>query len=369
MDVAQIRVGKGRVLSAALNRRHELRANCYDCPEFVTGNRDSEGDIVADTEQLTPSEQRVLEEVKRHGGYVRKADIVEAHIRPHALTRLVERGLLERVRRGLYRSAELITSDTGIADVAAASTHGVICLLSALSHYELTTTTPWEIFLALPRKSIRPPTMAYPSVHVVYYNNAMFGYNVRTEQISGGSRCTHPKRVSRMLSTFKTMSAVTLPSRQSDCTSAGASRTFVRWLKQVRCAESAMQYDRSLRRWFDAAPGQRHGRVGTGQDPNHSPPDGIGLQPAHHAVLPGAATQTHGSDPCLGSGVEIRLLSAAPPCASVNQPRLNRLLLRRPGHPLGGTCAFCNVVVIHGGLRHGVRWWHGFGIGHRILTA
>jgi len=186
MDVAQIRVGKGRVLSAARNCRHEHRAKWYDCPVFVTGNRDSEGDVVADTEQLTPSEQRVLEEVKRHGGYVRKADIVEAHIRPHALTRLVERGLLERVRRGLYRSAELITSDTGIADVAAASTHGVICLLSALSHYELTTTTPWEIFLALPRKSIRPPTMVYPSVHVVYYNDAMFGYNVRTEQISGG---------------------------------------------------------------------------------------------------------------------------------------------------------------------------------------
>lgn len=137
-------------------------------------------------EPLTPSEQRVLEEVRRRGGYIRNADVIEAHIRPHALTRLVERGLLERVRRGLYRDASLITSDIGIADVAAASPQGVICLLSALSHYHLTTTTPWEVFLALPRQSIRPPTMDYPAVHVVYYNDAMFHFGVEMEPLVNG---------------------------------------------------------------------------------------------------------------------------------------------------------------------------------------
>jgi predicted transcriptional regulator of viral defense system len=143
-------------------------------------------EAIRDTQQFTPSEQRVLEEVRRRGGYIRNSDVIEAHIRPHALTRLVERGLLERVRRGLYRDANLIASDTGVADVAAATTRGVICLLSALSHYHLTTTTPWEVFLALPRSSSRPPTMDYPPIHVVYYNEAMYPYGIRTERLSNG---------------------------------------------------------------------------------------------------------------------------------------------------------------------------------------
>ena len=137
------------------------------------------------TKQLTAAEQRVLDALQERGGYIRTGDILRAGMDHHALARLTERGLLERVRRGLYRRADMISGDVAVADVAASSPHGVICLLSALSRYELTTTTPWEVYLAIPRKAWAPK-ITYPPVRVVFYSAGMFDYGIRDEPLSSG---------------------------------------------------------------------------------------------------------------------------------------------------------------------------------------
>ena len=136
-------------------------------------------------ERLTPSEQQVLDALQDHDGYIRTGDVLKAGIDHHALARLTDRGLLERVRRGLYRRADMISAEVGVADVAAAAPGGVVCLLSALAHYELTTTTPWEVYLAIPRKAW-PPKIEYPPVRVIFYNDRMFEYGVQQEPLSSG---------------------------------------------------------------------------------------------------------------------------------------------------------------------------------------
>lgn len=137
------------------------------------------------THALEPGEQRILDLLPEHGGYVRTADILQAGIDHHALTRLTERGLLERVRRGLYRRSDLISSDIGVLDVAATVPEGVICLLSALSHYELTTTTPWEVYVGIRRKAWRP-RIDYPPVRFVFYTDRMYAYGICEEALSTG---------------------------------------------------------------------------------------------------------------------------------------------------------------------------------------
>lgn len=132
---------------------------------------------------LTVAEQRVLDALQDHGGYIRTGDILEAGIDHHVLARLTERGLLERVRRGLYRRADMVSADMAVADVAAAAPGGVVCLLSALAHYELTTTTPWEVYIAIPRKAW-PPKIEYPPTRVVFYSYRMFEYGIREEPLS-----------------------------------------------------------------------------------------------------------------------------------------------------------------------------------------
>ena len=148
-------------------------------------------------EQLTAAEQRILDALQERGGYIRTGDVLQAGMDHHALARLTERGLLERVRRGLYRRADMISGDVAVADVAAMSPDGVICLLSALSHYELTTTTPWDVYLAIPRKAWAPK-IDYPPVRVVFYTDSMFVYGIRDEPLSTG-------RTVRMYSPEKSM--------------------------------------------------------------------------------------------------------------------------------------------------------------------
>ncbi len=143
------------------------------------------GGAMNETDSLTRAEQRTIEALQAHGGYIRTGDILQAGIDHHVLARLTERGLLERVRRGLYRRADMVSGDVAMADGAAASPDNVICLLSALAHYELTTTTPWEVYLAIPRKAW-PPKIDYPPVRVVFYNHAMFEYGIREEPLSAG---------------------------------------------------------------------------------------------------------------------------------------------------------------------------------------
>ncbi len=129
--------------------------------------------------QVQPRD-RVLRELDQRDGYVRDRDIRNAGVDPHLLARLVEEGVLERVARGLYRRADTWSEYRALVDAAVAAPHAVVCLLSALEYYGLTTTVPPEVYLAVPRKA-RPPRLAYPPLHVIRYNDRMFGYGI-TEQ-------------------------------------------------------------------------------------------------------------------------------------------------------------------------------------------
>ncbi len=126
--------------------------------------------------QVLPKD-RILREIDRRNGYVRDRDIRNAGIDPHLLARLVEEGTLERVARGLYRRADAWSEYRSLVDAVVAAPHAVICLLSALEYYGLTTTVPPEVYLAVPRKA-RPPRLAYPPVRVIRYNDLMFGYGI-----------------------------------------------------------------------------------------------------------------------------------------------------------------------------------------------
>jgi len=121
--------------------------------------------------------------LNQQGGYIRDRDLREAGIDPHVLGALVAAGELERVRRGLYRRAGVWSEYLNLADVAAAAPGGVICLLSALAYYSLTTMTPSDVYLAIPRKA-RPPHIDYPPVRVVRYTERMFNYGITMQPLA-----------------------------------------------------------------------------------------------------------------------------------------------------------------------------------------
>ncbi|HHJ06148.1 MAG TPA: transcriptional regulator, partial [Anaerolineae bacterium] len=73
-------------------------------------------------------------------GIFRTADAVRLGVHPRTLYAMRDAGVLEQLSRGLYRLAELPPlSNPDLVIIALKVPQAVVCLLSALSFYELST--------------------------------------------------------------------------------------------------------------------------------------------------------------------------------------------------------------------------------------
>lgn len=75
-----------------------------------------------------------------------------------ALYRAAKAGRYDRIARGLYLSAEAPAADWDWLEAASRRPDATICLTSALAHYDLTTTIPDALDVAIPRGARRPAT-------------------------------------------------------------------------------------------------------------------------------------------------------------------------------------------------------------------
>lgn len=102
-----------------------------------------------------------------------------------ALARLVDKGKLVRLCRGLYTLPDQSVSEhTTLAEVSAQSPNVLICLLSALQFHGLTTQLPFEVWVAISNKA-RPPKIDYPPVRVFRFSGAALTEDVDEHQVDG----------------------------------------------------------------------------------------------------------------------------------------------------------------------------------------
>jgi predicted transcriptional regulator of viral defense system len=112
------------------------------------------------------------------------------------LQRLVKRGDLIRLRRGLYSQPDQseTTEHHDLASVAMGIPRGVICLLSALRFHGLGTQNPAEVWVAIHGKA-RKPKIEYPPVKIVRFSGPALENGIETHQIEGVTvRVTSPAR-------------------------------------------------------------------------------------------------------------------------------------------------------------------------------
>jgi predicted transcriptional regulator of viral defense system len=92
--------------------------------------------------------------------------LLEVGISDQSITRLVEEGILTRVRRGIYSHADSpLTEHHDLIQVMMSAPRAVIVLLSALRFHELGTQQPFEVWIQLPAQS-RVPKIAWPPIRV-----------------------------------------------------------------------------------------------------------------------------------------------------------------------------------------------------------
>ncbi|MGO9199177.1 MAG: type IV toxin-antitoxin system AbiEi family antitoxin domain-containing protein [Limisphaerales bacterium] len=119
----------------------------------------------------------------RELGVLRPRDL-EAHKIPRAYLGLaVQRKLLERAGRGLYRLPDAeVTEHQALIESAKRVPHSVVCLLSALQFHGLTTQLPADLWLAIGEKAWRPK-QEYPPLRVVYFSGKALTEGIETHII------------------------------------------------------------------------------------------------------------------------------------------------------------------------------------------
>ena len=128
---------------------------------------------------------RVLEMASR-AGVLRPRDLAAKGLPPEYLWRLAQRGLLERVGRGLYSppNAELITERRSMVEATTRIPKGVVCLVSALRFHEIGTQSPMRVWMAIDRKARKPKTGDLP-IRVVRFSGAALTEGVELYEAEG----------------------------------------------------------------------------------------------------------------------------------------------------------------------------------------
>ncbi len=129
------------------------------------------------------------------GGLFRSRDLEAAGLHRSRLVRLVERGEIERVGRGLYRFPEgEISTEFSIAAVCRRVPKAIVCLLSALRFHEIGTQSPWQVWIGLDRKA-RKPTLTDLPVRLVRFSGEALTYGIHEVVLQGVPvRVTTPAR-------------------------------------------------------------------------------------------------------------------------------------------------------------------------------
>lgn len=129
-------------------------------------------------------EDRVLD-LARKEGILRPRDLASFGIPSDYLWRLHRKQKLERVGRGMYALPDGDTTEHhSLTEASRRVPHGRICLLSALRFHDLTTESPFEVWMAIDVKARRPIEALIP-LRIVRFSGPALSSGIETHQIEG----------------------------------------------------------------------------------------------------------------------------------------------------------------------------------------
>ena len=106
-------------------------------------------------------EQKICDIAKRKG-LLRPVDLDEEGIWRQYLYPVYKKGLIKCIARGLYALPEYeIGEHFSLSEVSKLVPSSVICLLSALNFHELSTQSPYQVWMGIDRKSRVPKITNY----------------------------------------------------------------------------------------------------------------------------------------------------------------------------------------------------------------
>ena len=139
-----------------------------------------------DAKRSATVRQRLVRHLHRHG-VQRTCELVKLGASRQYLSQLAREGVIERIQRGLYAlpNAE-VTEHRSLVEASKRVPHGTICLISALRFHDLTTQSPFEVWMAIDMKARQPKT-SYPSIRFVRFSGKALREGAKRHRVEGVS--------------------------------------------------------------------------------------------------------------------------------------------------------------------------------------
>ena len=133
---------------------------------------------------MTTQRDRALALLGRQS-IMRLSDLTAAGIHAASLARLVDDGIIVRAGRGLYELADAeVSLSHSLAEMAVRVPKGVVCLVSALAHHEITLQNPRTVWMAIGLKD-RTPRITHRAARFVHFGDAAMEAGIERIRIDG----------------------------------------------------------------------------------------------------------------------------------------------------------------------------------------
>ena len=122
---------------------------------------------------------------EKHNGLLRVSEATRLGIPEHIVYEMVQKGELVKEARGVYRLADRDPlGNPDLVQVSLLVPKAVVCLISALYFYELTTQIPHSVYVAVPQNAGRP-RLKYPPLEVFWVTNSLHSVGVDVHVLDG----------------------------------------------------------------------------------------------------------------------------------------------------------------------------------------
>jgi hypothetical protein len=118
----------------------------------------------------------------KNKGYLTKKQLPDKSTYNHLL-QLIDEGLVERIKRGVYHY-ESASFDNTMIDLEKIIPNGVLCLFSAWAHYDLTVQIPQSFNIAI-EKNRKVSLPNYPPITLYYWMREYQEIGVTMQKIGG----------------------------------------------------------------------------------------------------------------------------------------------------------------------------------------
>ena len=111
----------------------------------------------------------------KNGGVAQMSTLLKNGINHYQVNRLLEQGVVIKLKHGVYRWKT--DNENEWADIIHLVPNGILCLLTAALHYELTTFVSSEYHIAIPKK-MKLVLPDYPPIKLYYWDSKAFSLGI-----------------------------------------------------------------------------------------------------------------------------------------------------------------------------------------------